>query len=137
MFRNLFPSGKKKLKWKATQEGFISFINFFEVLHAFENAGDTYMTANEIAEIFMKIINVDISPYPDFETMRMYVEPAVPLEEMVTKMIAVLEEDLRMEDALHSTGVLLSEEEQHRSFIRNFLTNEFINDISKFISFKK
>jgi hypothetical protein len=59
------------------------------------------------------------------------------LEELVTKMIAVLEEDLRMEDALHGTGVLLSEEEQYRLLVRNFLTNEFINDISKFTSFKK
>jgi hypothetical protein len=135
MFWNPFPSNKNKLKWEATQEGFISFINFFEALHAFKSPDDTHMTANEIAAVFMTIIKVDISPYPDFETMRMSVQPEVPLEEMIMKMLAVIEEDLRLEDALDGTGVLLSEEEQIRLLVRNFLTNEFINDMSKFVSF--
>jgi hypothetical protein len=137
MFWNPFPSKKNKLTWEATQQGFISFINFFEALHAFKRPDDTDMTANEIAAVFMKIIKVDISPYPDFETMRLCVQPEAPLEEMIMRILAIMENDLRIGNALEGTGVLLSEEEQVRLLVRNFLTNEFINDLSKFVSFRE
>lgn len=137
MFWNAFPSRKNTLKWEATQEEFINLINFFEALQALKRADDTDPTGNELAELLMNIIKVDISPYPDFETMRIYVQPKVPLLKMVESMITVLEDDLRIAQALEDTGVLLSEEEQMQWLIRNFLTNEFLNDLSKFVSFDK
>ena len=137
MFWNAFPSRKNTLKWEATQEDFISLINFFEALQAIKRADDTDPTANELAELLMNIIKVDISPYPDFETMRICVQPKIPLEKMVESMITVLEDDLRIAQALEDTGVLLSEEEQMQWLVRNFLTNEFLNDLSKFVPFDK
>lgn len=110
MFLNPFISGNK-LAWKASQASFISFINFFEAYHAVTKQDNTAITANEIAELFMKFIKVDISPYPDFETMRMCVQPATPLQETIKSMIAILEDDMRIDDVLENTGVLLSEED--------------------------
>jgi hypothetical protein len=137
MFWNLFPSRKNNSNWKVTQESFITIINLFEALNAFKKSDGSDMTANELAELFMKIMKVDISPYPDFETMRICVQPELPLEDTIAKMIEILEEDLRIQNALEDTGVLLSEEEQRRSLVLNFLTSEFMQEIRKFVSFLK
>lgn len=134
MFRNPFPSGKNKLKWTTTQEKFICIVNFLEVLHAFKRFDDTNATANEIAATLMKVINVDVTT---FDTKHIPVQPAGWQEDLVIKMIAVIEDDLRIEDALEGTGVLLPEAEQVRWLIRNFLTNEFVHELSRFVLLPK
>lgn len=137
MFWNAFPSRKNALKLEATQENFIRIIDLFEALRFFKKADDTDPTTNELAELFMHLIKVDISPYPDFETMRICLQPRVPFKRTVKAFLVQLEDDIRIKEALEDTGVLRSEEEQMRRLVTDFLLHEFINDFSKFMSFDK
>jgi hypothetical protein len=136
MFWNLFPSHDDKLPWPGTQADFIKIIDLCTAFNIF-TINDRHATTHEIAELFMNVFETDISPYPDFHSMYLAIQPDVNTGEIATKMIEIMEADQFLDNVLEGSGVVPSEEEQMERLVFNFIVHEFINRLSKFVTFKK
>lgn len=135
MFWNLLPSHGDKLPWPGTQADFIKVIDLFTALRIF-TVKDHTATSTEIAALFMNIFDTDISPYTDFQTMYTALQPHVNTGETATAMIKIIEADTLLDEVLEGTGVLPSERQQIERMISNYILHEFIDRMSKFVSFK-
>ena len=136
MFWNLFPSHDDKLPWPGTQADFIKIIDLCTAFNIF-TFNDRRATTHEIAELFMNVFETDISPYPDFHSMYTAIKPDMNTGEVATKMLEIIEADQFLDNVLEGSGVVPSEEEQLERLIFNFIVHEFIDRLSKFVTFKK
>ena len=136
MFKEQLSSNDGKDKWIGTQKDFISFVEIFEAAGNIK-IGDRNATTDEIAEVLMKVFDVDLSPFPDFPSMRVALGSESNHEQLLQKMIDNLEKENQLDEAIEGTNVLPSEEEQMRQTRNWTFANTFVEKLRKYMDIPK
>jgi len=104
-----FPPLDQKLPWNKSQADFVSHVLFYTALGILRNdAGN--LQADDMGELFLKVYDVDLSPYPDFRTMRIAVGPREDPDLLFAKYAFMAQHVRDVDDMLEGTGVELSGE---------------------------
>lgn len=125
-------SDNEKIKWSGSQADFISFVEFFEAIGGFK-VKDRKATADEIGKLFLKVIDLDLSPFSDFHSMRMSVSGSQEPGHIAKKLLDHMEKEDQLSNALEGTGIEPSDETQARQMLSWMATNDFVNKLSKHI----
>src|SRR5882757_7390938 len=107
--KTFFPPVDQKLPWDSTQGAFVSYV-LANALPGFFRTVNRPLSIDEVGELFLKVYDVDISPYPDFHSMRVAVPPSVEPEEISARMIGFMEGEKAVLEATEGTGIRPSEE---------------------------
>ena len=135
-----FPStpDDEKMKWSGSHAEFIALVELFEAIGAFKFKEEgRSATIDEIGELFLKVFDLDLSPYPDFRSMRLSVSPIVSPEETAQKVMNRLEEEHHLEQALEGTKVEPSDEEKATQLASWMFAEDLIKKLSKHINIPK
>jgi hypothetical protein len=124
MFDKSFSPNTEKLKWTDTQANFISFI---EILHA---TGLPNASIDQIGEHLLSHMEVDLSPFPDFRSMRIALEKEVDTDKFLQEMNDALIEQYQLDHTLKGTGVISLLEEEIRQNTNSF----FVQKLDKYFS---
>src|ERR1700744_459799 len=118
--------------WSESPEDFLSFITMMDQLS--EADGETHGTelssrdefAGELAELFISVLGVDISPYRDFFDLR---ENCVVPDDMVQILNRILDK-MKANDAIFDltieTGIMPSKEAMLTDIAKDFLAQAVI-----------
>src|SRR5690348_13909552 len=97
-------SGDDKIKWAGTHADFLIFVEVYELMGVFR-IGERKSTADEIAKVFLNVIDIDLSPFPDFRSMRIAISANIDPAESIGKMIDLLDSEEQLKEILDGTGV--------------------------------
>lgn len=136
MFAVPSSSNDEKIRWAGSQADFISLVEFFEATGGFKSKTGA-ATADEIGELFLKVIDLDLSPYPDFHTMRVSMSGSSEPVEIAQKLLDNMNSEEQLSDAIEGTGIEPSPETQASQMLNWMMTNDFINKLSKYIDLSK
>jgi hypothetical protein len=115
MYTSFLNRLDKKYTWLATQGDFITYVEMTTTTLAGDNRSieeqfsdkDFFNKVDVMGEALLNVFQIDISPYPDFRTMRL----AVPRStDILEKMAEYTRRDIAVREALEGTGVTRSEE---------------------------
>lgn len=132
MFTGPVSPDDEKIKWAGSQADFISLVDFFEAIRAF-GSKKGLATTDEIGELFLKVIDIDLSPYPDFHTMRLSMTGSSGPQDIAKKLLEHVDREDHFADALEGTGVEESLETKANNMLNWMMTHDFIKKLSKHI----
>jgi hypothetical protein len=124
----------EKIHWDGSQADFITLVEFFEATGAFQSDGEL-ATVDDIGELFMNVIDIDISPFTDFHTMRISVAASRSPQEVAKLVLNKLDEEEHFSDALVGTGVAPSPEEQASNITSWIFASDFVTKLGEYIDF--
>lgn len=133
MLSGALSTNNEKIKWLGSQGDFISLVEFFEAIGGFKSAQGR-ATADELGELFLKVIDIDLAPYPDFHTMRLSVPGSAEPGAIAKKMLERVDEEEQLSDAIEDTGVAPSPETQASNIFSWMVAHDFINKLSKYVT---
>lgn len=122
----------EKIKWSGSQADFISLVEFFEVIGGFKTPNGK-ATADQIGELFLKIIDIDLSPYPDFHTMRLSMSGSKEPGDIAKKLLDHIEKEDQLSSALEGTDIEPSDETKANQMLSWMVANDFVDKLSKHI----
>lgn len=138
MFAPRFSPDNEKIKWAGSQADFITLVEFFEAIGGFTSKDrERKANADEIGELFLKVIDLNLSPYPDFHTMRVSVSGSSEPVEIAQKLLDNMNSEEQLSDAIERTGIEPSPETQASQMLNWMMTNDFINKLSKYVDLSK
>ncbi len=132
MFALPFSQDDEKIKWAGSQADFISLVEFFEATRGFKSKNGS-ATADEIGELFLKIVDLDLSPYPDFHAMRVSVSASSEPVDIAQKLLDHMHKEGRLSHVLEGTGIEPSQETQANHIFSWMMANNFISKLSQYI----
>lgn len=133
MLSGPLSSANEKIKWLGSHGDFISLVEFFEAIGGFKSAQGRAM-ADELGELFLKVIDIDLTPYPDFHTMKMSVTSSAEPAVVAKKILERVDAEEQLSDALEDTGVTPSPEMRANNIFSWMVAHDFINKLSKYIN---
>jgi len=95
-------------------------------------APDIHEKIDAMGEVLLKVIHIDIAPYPDFKSMHEAVPPSI---ELVLKMMDIIEKKIVFNDMIEDTGVEASEETQIDDLISTLMGYEMVRRLSPYVQF--
>lgn len=122
-----------KLNWQGTPESFAGFIEFISLFMVSGNNKPGDMV-NRIAEIFMKEMEVDISPYASFEALRLCAS-GDNLMEGLQHMQENLECELLLNAITETTGVLPSTETMAKDLYFDLVNDYLMTRLRRYFEF--
>jgi len=111
MQNSYFAPLDEKLPWESSQAAFVAYV-LYHATPGRPREGERRLTVDEVGELLLGIYDVDISPYPDFHSMRVAVPPAIEQKVLAEYVMDLLERQMAMKDAKAGRRTLPSKEEQ-------------------------
>jgi hypothetical protein len=130
--RTFFPPLDQKLPWESTQAAFVAYV-MSNALPGFFRKGNRPLSLDELGELFLKVYDVDIWPYPDFHSLRVAVPPSIEPEELAACMLGLLEGEQAILEATEGTGILPSKEGQIKRMACELIAKDLLERLSRHI----
>jgi hypothetical protein len=124
----------EKMKWDGTKEDFILFVEIYQTAGGLKVNG-RQPTVDEVGELFMYVIDIDTSPFPDFRTMRIALTPQKNVLEATREVADYLEEERGTDEMLDELDIEPSKEEQIRRVFSWMMAEDFVRRLGKYITF--